>query len=81
MEDDPAAELAAPRANDLVGVGEAEGDEEQPRLVHVPVVPVDDVDVGLMGLDPAAQPVGHHRAAGAAAEHHNPPRHATSFCT
>jgi hypothetical protein len=52
----------------VVGVGEPEGDEEQARLVDVPVVAVDDADSGLVGPEPAAQPVGDHRAAGAAAE-------------
>ena len=36
-------------AHDLVDVGEPERDEEQPGLVDVAVVAVDDVDLGLVG--------------------------------
>ncbi len=68
MEDDAVAELAAARADDLVGLREAEGDEQQPRLVDVQVVAVDDVDLRLVGPEAPAQPVGGHRPAGPAAE-------------
>jgi hypothetical protein len=33
-------------------VREAERDEEQPRLVDVAVVAVDDVDLSLLGIEP-----------------------------
>ena len=68
MEDDAVAELAPARPHDLLHVREPEGDEEQARLVDVPVVAIDDVDLGLVRVEAAAQPVGGHRAAGAAAE-------------
>ena len=63
--------LALARPHDLVFVCESEGDEQQAGLVDVPVVAVDDVDLGVLGLEAAAQPVGGHRAAGAAAEDHD----------
>ena len=68
VEDDPVAELPPARAHDLVELREPERDEEQPGLVDVAVVAVDDVDLGLVGVEAPAQPVGDHRAAGAAAE-------------
>ena len=68
MEDDAASQLAPARPHDLVHVREPERDEEQARLVDVPVVAVDDVDLGLVRVEAAAQPVGGHRAARAAAE-------------
>ena len=80
VEDDAVAQLAPARPHDLVDVREPEGDEEQAGLVDVPVVAVDDVDLGLVGVEAAAQPVGGHRAAGAAAEDHDLlPRHDRSF--
>ena len=71
VEDDAVAQLAPARPHDLLDVREPEGDEEQARLVDVAVVAVDDVDLGLVGVEAAAQPVGGHRAAGAAAEDHD----------
>ena len=50
---------------------EPERHEEQAGLVDVPVVSIDDVDLCLVGVEPAAQPVGGHRAAGSAAEDHD----------
>src|SRR6266542_4211136 len=71
MEDDAAAQLAPAWPHDLLHVREPEGDEEQARLVDVPVVAVDDVDLGLVRVEAAAQPVGGHRAAGPPAEDHD----------
>ncbi len=53
MEDDAGAQLASARPHDLVDVGEPEGDEEQAGLVDVPVVAVDDVDLGLVRAEAA----------------------------
>ena len=64
----PLAELAPPWAHDLVELGEPEGHEEEAGLVDVAVVAVDDVDLGLVVVEAAPEPVGGHRAAGAAAE-------------
>ena len=68
----PSRSCRAARPDDLVGVGEPEGDEQQARLVDVAVVAVDDVDLGLVGVEAPAQPVGDHRAARAAAEDDDP---------
>ena len=54
MEDDAAAELAPPRPLDLLQMREPEGDEEQARLVDVPVAAIDDVDLGLVLPESAA---------------------------
>ena len=42
---DAVAQLGVPRAHDLVRLGEPEGHEQQPRLVDVAVVAVDDHDL------------------------------------
>src|SRR5205823_1037979 len=63
-----AAQLVAARAHDLVDLSQPEGHEEQPRLVDVAVVAVDDVDLGLVLAVAAAEPVGGHRPAGASAQ-------------
>ena len=52
-------------------MGEPERDEEQAGLVDVTVVPVDDVDLDLVRVEAAAQPVGGHRAARPAAQDHD----------
>ena len=79
VEDDAVAQLSAARPRDLLDLRQPEGDEQQARLVDVPVVAVDDVDLGLVGVEAAPQPVGGHRPAGAAAENHDPfPRHLRS---
>ena len=44
---DPAVELAAPGSHDVLGMGQAERDEQQTGLVDVPVVLVDHRDHGL----------------------------------
>jgi hypothetical protein len=76
VKDDAAAELPAARPHDLLDLRQAEGDEEQPGLVDVAVVAVDDVDLRLVGVEATAQSVGGHRAAGPAAKNHDPfPRH------
>ena len=72
VEDDAVSQLPFARPDDLVQRGEPEGDEEQARLVDVAVVAVDDVDLGLVGVEAPAQPVGDHRAAGAAAQDDDP---------
>ena len=72
VEDDAVSQLPLARPDDLVQRGEPEGDEEQPRLVDVAVVTVDDVDLGFVGVEAPAQPVGDHRAAGAAAQDDDP---------
>ena len=48
-EHDVAVQLAAPRPDEVLGVGEAERHEQQPRLVDVGVVAIDDGDLGLVG--------------------------------
>src|SRR6266516_6781254 len=68
MEDHAVAELAAAGAHELLDRGQSEGDEEQAGLVDVAIVSVDDVDLGLVGVEAAAEPVGGHRAARPAAE-------------
>jgi hypothetical protein len=79
VEDDAVAQLPTARPHDLLDLRQPEGDEEQPRLVDVPVVAVDDMDLRLVGVEAAPQPVGRHRAAGTAAENHDPfPRHLCS---
>jgi len=79
VEDDAVAQLLPPRPHDLVHLREPERDKEQSRLVDVPVVAVDDVDLGLIVVEAAAQPVGGHRAAGSPAEDHDPfPGHVLS---
>ena len=76
MEDDAVVELPAAWPHDLVELREPEWHEEQAGLVDVPVILVDDVDLGLVGVEAAAQPVSRHRAAGAATEDHDlPPPH------
>ena len=45
--------------------------EEQAGLVDVPVVAVNDMDLRLVHVETAAQPVGDDRAAGPAAENHD----------
>ena len=57
---------------------EAEGDEEKTGLVDVPVVLVDDGDLDLVPVVELAQAVRHQRAAGAAAQDHDPLRHGAS---
>src|SRR6476659_8170304 len=71
MEDDAVAQLPPPRPHDLVDVREPEGDEEQAGLVDVPVVTVDDVDLGFVRVEVATQPVGGHRASRPTADDHD----------
>ena len=56
VERDPGMELPTSRADDLVEMRESEGHEQKTGLVDVPVVAVDDVDLGLVRLEPATQP-------------------------
>ena len=67
----PPCSCRAARAHDLVGVGEPERDEEEPRLVDVPVVLVHDRDLGLVAAVELAEAVRHQRAARAATEDHD----------
>ena len=71
VEDDAVAQLPPAGPHDLIDLREPERDEEQAGLVDVAVVAVDDVDLGLVRVEAAAQPVGGHRAARAAAEDHD----------
>src|SRR5438105_15102126 len=71
MESDATPKLTASRTHDLVGVRKAERDEQEPWLVHVPVVAIDDVDLGSVVLEPPPEPVGRHRAAGSSTEDHD----------
>jgi hypothetical protein len=68
VEHEAASQLVPTRPHDLIHMSEAEGDEEQAGLVHVPVVTVDDVDLRLVRVEAARQPVGGHRAASPGAE-------------
>jgi hypothetical protein len=52
VEDHAGTQLSSPRTDDFIQVREAERDEEQPRLVDVAVVAVDDVDLSLLGIEP-----------------------------
>src|SRR5215207_3850179 len=72
VEDDAVAELPAPRPDDLLDLGEPEGHEQQAGLIHMPVVAVDDVDLRLVLVEAAPQPVGGHRPARSAAEDDDP---------
>ena len=65
-----APKLASPRPHDLLEMRQPERDEQQARLVDVSIVAVDDVDLRLVKIETAAQPVGGHRAAGSPAENH-----------
>jgi len=69
VEDDAAAQLAPARPHDLLDVCQPERHEEEARLVDVPVVTVDDVDLSLVRVEVASQPVRDHRSAGPTAEH------------
>ena len=69
---DVPVELASPGPDDLVEVGEAERDEEQPGLVHVAVVLVHHRDGRLGGCQGTAEPVGGEGAAGSAPQDHDP---------
>ena len=42
-------QLSLARTCEVLCVGEAERDEQEPRLVHVDVVAVDDRDLGFLG--------------------------------
>ena len=64
----------------LVGLGQAERDEQQAGLVDVAVVAVDDDDLGRVAVAPA-QAVGGQRAAGARAENDDPVAHVRIIAT
>ena len=53
-ERDAVVQLAVPRPHDLVGVGQPEGDEQQPRLVDVAVVLIDHGDLDIVTRTRAA---------------------------
>jgi hypothetical protein len=65
---DVAAQLLRAGADDVLRVREPEGDEQQPRLVDVPSVLVDDGDPRLVGSVCTPEPVCDERAAGAATQ-------------
>jgi len=64
-------ELVTTRPDDVVGVGESEGDAEQPRLADMAVVLVDDGDVGISPRKGASQMVGGQRPTGSAVQDHH----------
>ena len=64
------------RAGDLLGRREPERNEEEARLVDMAVVPVDDVDVHVVAVEPAAQSVRDRCAACSASENHDLRAHA-----
>ena len=66
----PVGQKDVPRPGDLVGRVGAERKEEEARLVAVDVVPVDDRNLPLVGVQFAAQFVDDHRAGGAPTENH-----------
>ncbi len=67
----PFAQLAAARPDDVLGMGEPEGHEQQTWLVDVAVVLVDDHDRCLVEGVHATQPVRRQRATRATAEDHD----------
>ena len=71
---DPVAELGVARAHDLSRLGEPERHEQEPRLVHVDVVAVDDRDARRLTVQPI-EAVRHERASGSTAENDDPVRH------
>ncbi len=71
VEDDAVSQLAPARPDDLLELRQAEGDEEQPGLIDVQVVAVDDVDLRLVDVEATPQPVGGQGAAGPATEDHD----------
>ena len=71
-------ELAGTGAHDVLGVREPEGHEQQPGLVHVPVVAVDDGDRRHPLVVLAPQPVRRDRPASAAPENHDAMSHGTN---
>jgi hypothetical protein len=60
------------RADDLLGVGQPERDEEQSWLVDVVIVLVDDDDIDPFGGKDPSQAVGAKRPPGSSAEDHDP---------
>jgi hypothetical protein len=78
-ERDALVELALARPDDVLGVGEAERYEQQPRLVDVAVVLVDDLDRQLGLRIELAEAVGHERAARAAPQDHDALGHGVSM--
>ncbi len=71
MEDDAGLQLLLAGSDDVLGLGQAEGNEEQSGLVDVPIVVVDDADEGVLGSEHAAESVCDQRPAGAGAEDHD----------
>ena len=61
-------QLPLARTHEVLCVGEAEGDEQEPRLVHVGVVAIDHRDLGFVGRVDVPQAIGHDRSARAASE-------------
>jgi hypothetical protein len=64
-----AVELPAARAHDVLGVREPEGNEEQPGLVHVAVVLVDNDDLGLIRHECPTKSVSDKRPSGSGSQH------------
>lgn len=46
-EGDPGPQLPVPAPDDPAGIGEPERDEQQPGLIDVVVIPIDDDDLGV----------------------------------
>ena len=69
---DARVQLTMPRPDDLVGVGQAEGDEEQTRLVDVVIVLVHDNDLDVVRGKMPAQTIGAEGPAGSPTEDHDP---------
>ena len=75
---DAVVQLPRAGSHEVFRSGEAEGHEQQPGLVDVVVVVVDDGDVHVVA-QVTAQPVGRQRTAGAAAEDHDSLGHPASL--
>jgi hypothetical protein len=72
---DLTVELATSRSHDFLKVGEAERNEEKPRLVDVTIILVDDGDLGLILQKETPQPVRRQGPARSATQDHNAMRH------
>ena len=68
---DAPMQLTMPRADDLVGVGQPERDEEQSWLVDVVVVLVHDDDLDVFCGKEPPQTVGAERPSGSPAQDHD----------
>ena len=76
---DALVQLPFAGAHDVFAVCQPERYEEQTRLVDVPVVLVDHRDGRRLKRVQPSKPVGGQRAAGSAAEDHDPRGHTTNL--